>query len=185
MIHLIGLSGYARSGKDTIADILQGEYGFEKTAFAMPLKRIAYHLMSPGWPEFFEEVDDDDIRAWDALQKQNNPVYWRHLLQRLGTDVGRDILGHDIWLRATLPDGDYSKRRLVVTDVRFPNEADRIKELSGQIWRIHRPGVMPAHAHVSDTSLDDYDKFDAHIDNNSSIEDLTRIVRNLIGTEDS
>ncbi len=62
----------------------------------------------------------------------------------------------------------------LVTDVRFENEAEAIKERGGILLRINRN--VDTGTHPSETSLDDY-KFDYTISNKGSMEDLVTSVR--------
>jgi hypothetical protein len=64
--------------------------------------------------------------------------------------------------------------------VRFKNEAARIKNLGGQIWRINRVNVGPANDHISEIDLDDWG-FDGVITNNSDMPNLIKQIRALIG----
>ncbi len=178
----IGLSGYARSGKDTVADHLVQDHGYIKMSFAAPIKEALYRL-------------NPEIRHTDGLSMTTQQIInlfgWddakdvipgiRGLLQRFGTEVGRDMFGENFWVDQAIkaiPDGS----KVVFADVRFPNEADEIKKLNGVVWRVERNGIGPANAHVSEHALADY-SFNKKIDNNGSLEDLysevTKIITNL------
>ena len=61
--------------------------------------------------------------------------------------------------------------KLVFTDVRFPNEAEMIKSLGGEIWRIQRPGIAPINNHPSESAMDDW-QFDKVILNSAGVEGL-------------
>jgi hypothetical protein len=172
-VTVLGLSGYARSGKDTAADYLVDSYGFTKMSFADPMKK-ALITLDP-------MIDFGEGRAylsqairvgWDELKKISTEI--RPLLQRMGTEIGRNMWGEDFWVDAainSIPDGS----KVVFADVRFPNEARAVKELGGQVWRVERNGVGPANSHVSETALDGY-KFDKVFDNSSSIEDFKTLL---------
>ena len=67
--------------------------------------------------------------------------------------------------------------KIAVTDLRFYNEFDAIRERDGIIWRIERPGVGPLNDHASETEATDYPHFTATILNDGSIEDLSEKVR--------
>jgi hypothetical protein len=116
---------------------------------------------------------EDIVReqGWEYAKKF---PHIRGMLQRLGTEVGRDMLGADVWV-------DYAIRnigledRVIITDVRFPNEADAIRAEGGHIWRIWRPGTTAINAHESETAMDDYD-VNLVIYNDSTIEQLHRTV---------
>jgi hypothetical protein len=176
-IELIGLSGYARSGKDTVADSLVKNYGYTKKSFADPMKQ-ALLTLDPN-------IDFGESRAylsqaikvgWDELKSNSSEI--RPLLQKLGTEVGRNMWGEDFWVNAainSIPDGS----KIVFADVRFPNEADAIKSLGGSVWRVERPGVGPANSHISETALDSY-IFNGSIDNSSTLENLEAAIKNII-----
>lgn len=125
---IVGIAGYAGSGKDRAADCLVA-LGYERRGFADALKRLAGAI---GW----DGRKDDPGRA---------------LLQNLGVGA-RDILGADVWVDALMRD---LPARVVITDVRFPNEVAAIRDHGGVVVRIWRPGVQPARGHVSETALDD------------------------------
>ena len=177
---IIGLSGFRGSGKDTVAAYLMKKHGFERKAFADPLKAsVAMLLDIP-----FSEVDKlkNDTTTGIAIGRQdsqNNLVphsvmrsmTFREFLQRYGTESHRDVFGHDFWLEYTLPsNGHYSGNKIAVSDVRFANEAQRIRELGGFIWFIHRftdrEAIDPhASEHLGF-------RVDVKVDNTGTIDDL-------------
>lgn len=170
---IIGLSGYARSGKDEAAKVLVEKYGFERIAFADKLRDFLYALNPKvGRKWLFREVrlrDVIDEYGWDGYKESKHVSEIRPLLQRLGTEAGRNVLWDSIWIDAAFhgldPAGNY-----VVTDCRFPNEAEAVRERGGSVVRITRSGVGPANGHASETSLDDYE-FDYRIDNSGTLEE--------------
>ena len=179
MVRVIGLSGYARSGKDTVADILVRDYGFTKLSFAQPMRDVLYALNPRVNFSEYDELqrlqDVIDVHGWDNYKETEYGDEIRELMQRLGTEVGRQMFGEAFWVLAAegimmnlLNEG----KKVVFTDVRFPNEAEMIGEYNdAQVWRVRRPGVFPANGHASETAMDDYE-FDAYIDNNGTLEDL-------------
>lgn len=179
---LFGLSGYARSGKDEAAKALE-ELGYKRVAFADKL-REALVALNPIVDEFLKFPDPirvaDVVReyGWDGYKATEYGDEVRALLQRLGTEVGRNVLGANIWVDAALNNLDPSGR-YVVTDCRFPNEFKAVKARGGKVIRISRPGVGPANNHPSETSLDDF-LFDAHVNNDGSLEEFHNNIRNLI-----
>ena len=126
----------------------------------------------------------------------------RKLLQLLGTEAGRQIIHPNIWVNALFADyvcddcgqkecptdeedtGQIIHRSFpnwIITDVRFPNEAQAIKDRGGILIRINRPQLIERDfEHLSETALDDYDGFDYVIENNSdSVADLVEQVKQL------
>jgi hypothetical protein len=67
----------------------------------------------------------------------------------------------------------------IITDTRFPNEAEAIKKAGGIVIRINRPGVQPINPHPSETSLDDWE-FDAVINNDGDVSDIVHKVGLLL-----
>lgn len=184
---IIGLSGYARSGKDEAAKVLVEEYGFRRIAFADKLREVLYAL-NPIVSQYhyttqtFEPAEDnvyvqDVIKAygWDGYKETPFGTEIRRLLQRLGTEAGRQTLWDSIWVDAALHDVT-ADDDVVIPDTRFPNEYDAVKQRGGQVWRINRLGVGPANSHASETSLDDFD-FDMTIYNDGSLEEFKNKIR--------
>ncbi|APC43303.1 hypothetical protein Joe_63 [Streptomyces phage Joe] len=174
---LIGLSGYAGSGKDEAAAALVVG-GWRRDAFADRLRAFLYAL--DPWVDTWPDVGVVrlsklvDAYGWDRAKRQFPEV--RRLLQRAGTEAGRKVLGAQVWVNALMNDFDAENEALVVTDVRFPNEADAIREAGGVVVRIERPGVGPhtdpgGWVHESDVALDHYD-FDVTVKNDGTIEEL-------------
>ena len=99
-------------------------------------------------------------------------------MQRMGTEVGRELFGETFWIDQCLPRFDSLEGfatptfgpDIVVTDVRFPNEAQRIRDLGGYVWWIER-GLQPVNDHPSDNSLSAAD-CDLVIDNVGTLDDL-------------
>lgn len=139
---LIGLIGRKQSGKDTFADYLVSHYGFEKHAFAGPVKevcRVMFQLT-------MEQLEDPQ-------QKEKVDERWglspRQMMQKVGTDMVRHMWGEDFWLKnmdLRLCGGD-----VVISDVRFPNEAQYIRDRGGVLVRIVRSGGV-LDTHISETS---------------------------------
>jgi hypothetical protein len=97
----------------------------------------------------------------------------RRLLQRLGTESIREYYGDDIWVNRGMEIADEVSGPVVITDVRFPNEADAIKRAGGVLIRITRPDrdTSGDTAHASETHVDSLPA-DMEITNDTSIEDL-------------
>jgi hypothetical protein len=168
---IIGLSGYAQSGKDTVAKILVDHYKFIRVAFADTLRGVAYKT-NPLVGDKLHLADLVDEYGWDVA-KQNPNV--REFLQTLGL-AAREELSADVWVVAALLKMSDEKKNYVVTDVRFENEAVLIKQLGGQLWRVRRPSVDAVNDHVSERALDGY-KFDQVIYNSDSLESLDLLVK--------
>jgi hypothetical protein len=176
---IIGLSGYAQSGKDTVGRILVKEYGFRRVAFADKIREALY-VLNPviGWIEparcLIALQDIVDREGWEAAKMYTEV---RRLLQRMGTEVGRRFFGENCWIDAAFREVS-NIGNTVITDVRFPNEADAIRlGYSGEVWRINRHSAV--NMHISETALDAY-AFDRVISNTGTIDDLRNTIVNIM-----
>jgi hypothetical protein len=162
---IIGLSGYARSGKNTVASHLEGNHNFQAIAFADPIRELLMKL---------DPIVGGNVRVSDLVHEygwetaKSRPEV-RRLLQTLGVGA-REVIDENIWINKALSimngEGNY-----VITDVRFKNEAHVLKIAGAQIWRVERQGVEAVNDHISEHDLDDWE-FDSYIPNNSTLEDL-------------
>lgn len=127
---LIGLIGYKQSGKDTFADYLVCHHNFKKEAFAEPVKevcRIMFHLK-------YEQMNDPILKETIDERWGISP---RQMMQKVGTDTIRHAWGDDFWIKNMgMRVGNHNDNSIVVSDVRFPNEAQWVKDNGGVLIRI-------------------------------------------------
>ena len=171
---VIGFTGFAQSGKDTAAGFLI-EQGFKRLAFADALRDSVYNLnpivLSAGPHASIRVKNIVDTHGWDVAKVEYPEI--RALLQRMGTEVGRELFGESFWVDRVLKQitgmGNY-----VITDVRFPNEAAAIRSF-GNVYRIVRPGTGAVNGHVSDTGIANLN-VDGEIINDGDLEALKESV---------
>jgi hypothetical protein len=149
---IIGLAGYAGSGKDTVGNILVEQYGYRRIAFADNVKELTLKVDPVIWDNE-EELDVPlsyfvERYGWDVAKKDRQV---RELLQKTGQGA-REVLGEDVWIDAALKDVGYDEN-IVITDVRYPNEVEIIHEMCGDVLWIDRPGVGPLNDHDSENSV--------------------------------
>ena len=134
---IIGLSGYARSGKDTVAGMLMGIHHYDRVAFADTIRTLLLAMdplvMHGDIPFRLEDIVES--KGWETAKTEYPEI--RRLLQDLGVG-GRELLDDNVWINAALKDFDKDDK-VVVTDVRFKNEADFIKSRGGRIIRVDAP----------------------------------------------
>lgn len=168
---IIGLTGYAQSGKDTAARGLIESRGFTRLAFADLLKKTAYDIdpYVETTPGCFERLSDLVDRLGLERAKSYDDV--RRLYQRLGTEGGRNNLGTDVWVDPVMRTAMASPSPVVITDVRFPNEVAAVKAAGGLVVRVERPGVGAINAHASDAGIASL-IVDMELVNSSTVEQL-------------
>ena len=195
---LVGLLGKKRSGKDTFAEFLIERHGFVRVAFADPLREAAIDadpfLVGPllsDEPQPLSAIVH--VLGWEGLKDSKYAESGRRFLQNYGVAI-REI-DPDFWLRAAerrIHAAIERGRSVVVTDVRFPNEADGIEAtghwrnvgdggvfVGGSLVRISRPGLVSTDVHVSETALDDR-LCGFHADNGGTLADLGRAADSLV-----
>lgn len=168
---LIGIVGIAGSGKTLIAKHLVERRDYTRMRFADPLKR----MLRDGLGLTDEEVDGSQKSTPNSVFAGRTP---RYLMQTLGTEWGRKKVSHDIWVNIWKRDAARAGPRVVVDDVRFPNEADAIRSLGGVIWRVYRPGVVAA-SHISEQAQAEITE-DVLITNATTISALLGSVEHLL-----
>lgn len=178
--HVIGLTGPMGSGKDTVADLLVTHCGAHKLAFADALRgEIVEAYCIEHIYLTRRETKEHPISALalsrcldtafvgrmliqhqkfnDSMLDLDAPRSPRQIMQWWGTEYRRAVQpGYWVskvaqrihWLHKAL-----GARLVVITDVRFEDEANLVRNLGGQIWQIKRPGCeVGAGAHVSEVS---------------------------------
>lgn len=131
--HLVGLTGKAGSGKDTFAKFLQKQDVYRKVAFADTIKDMLCVMLGVTR----EKLEDRKYKEATNLDLLTSP---RYMLQTLGTEWGRELIHKDIWNILTKRKIEHylQYRNVVVTDVRFDNEADMIRSKGGVIVHMLR-----------------------------------------------
>jgi hypothetical protein len=199
---VIGMCGYSSAGKDTAAQCLV-DRGYERVALADPVREAllalapyVYVVAKNGvghWKRLSEIVHN---YGWDAA-KQLTEV--RRLLQRMGTEAGREIHGEGCWvdiaddtIRRAQREG---KPGAVITDIRFRNEAELVQEWrwrldfegsgSATLLYIERPGVGPVNEHTSEDLTAAKAMADAKILNDGSVPQLHQRVLAACGIEEA
>lgn len=202
---IIGICGFISSGKDTVADYLVNFHEFRRDSFAATLKDAVSSVF--GWDrellegrtkqarEWREQVDE-----WWAARLNIPKLTPRWVLQYWGTEVCRHGFHNDIWIASVENKLRKSRDNIVISDCRFPNEIESIRNVGGSILWVQR-GDLPVwyntaliansgdivaqekletmRVHVSETAWVG-SKFDAIISNNGSIDELYTNVNSLL-----
>lgn len=183
---LIGITGLKRSGKDTCGLFLINNHNYVKYSFAGALKNACSEIFMFDYEQTEGSKKEDHDERWNI-----NP---RKVFQRFGTEIFRDNLEqffpemkhikHNFWIyRFKIW---YEKQlelnpniRVVISDVRFQNEADIIKELGGILIKVYRKNLKNNDTHSSETNIMKI-KSDFMIYNDSTIENYYENLKSIL-----
>ncbi len=188
-MRIIGLTGYARSGKDTVGSLIRQQAAavgarVDLLSFAAPLKAFCAEVFGFSDDQLYGNGRDTPDSRW--TRPDGTPLTARYALQTLGTEWGRNC-DPEIWTKAGMRRAAKSFADLVVfTDVRFVNEAAAIRKAGGEIWRIAR-GAQ-AHNHPSEAAIwsPEMDlRITAEIHNTGSLADLAVLVKQALHYRES
>lgn len=177
---IIGLTGKAGSGKDSVGEVLEA-LGFARHSLAGELKQAVLDLdpFVTAGVRISEIVNDIGM---DEAKRTYPEV--RRLLQVFGTEVIR-ARDEDFWVNSLQGRVMQSNaRHFVITDVRFDNEAAWIRRSHGRVYEILRPGhedAGAANGHASESGLDP-SLVDDQILNDGTLEDLQLMVAGLVSS---
>jgi hypothetical protein len=144
---IIGLTGKAGSGKDTAATLLQAQTGALRYALATPLKEALNAIFR--WPAHYW-----DDREWKEAEIPGLGKSPRQMAQTLGTEWGRGCVNPGLWLHIAEQRisrlQENSRWPVIITDIRFANEARFIQQRGGVVVEIIRPDVGEVSTHISE-----------------------------------
>lgn len=201
---IIGVCGLIGSGKDTIADYLVNIHEFRRESFAGTLKDAVAAVF--GWDRVMLEGRTRASRSW----REQSDLWWsqrlgreispRWVLQYWGTEVCRYGFHDDIWIASLENKLRAATDNVVISDCRFPNEIAAIRNQGGLVIRVMR-GPDPEWYSIAEQAHNGADwaraklhtvgihasetawigtRFDAVLENNSSMDDLYQQVSDLV-----
>lgn len=179
---IVGLAGQARSGKDTVAKYLVEKYDFKQYALADKIREALYVLnptilidnnIIEWWkltgkiPNLYEYLANvvDNV-GWEKAKEQKSV---RELLQRFGTEVGREMFGENFWVDCIMEQiHTENPDNAVISDIRFQNETD----ICTVVLKIERGMSSSVDVHKSEKLDISKEYFHSIIKNNGTIEEL-------------
>ena len=203
---IIGIAGFQGAGKDTVADYLQNIYGFKRDSFAATLKDAVAAVF--GWDRELLEGRTKESRIW---REQVDP-WWanrlnmpdltpRLVLQKWGTEVARKSWHDDTWIASLENKLNRAHNDIVITDVRFPNEIQAVRNAGGIVIRVVRgpepdwyatalganAGILPDQELLKQLGIHPSEwawigtNFDAVLDNNANgLDNLYKQINELV-----
>ena len=142
MKKIIALIGNKGCGKSVVAFRLRAKFDYTRISLSDPIKEMIGTLPGVEYEHTFGSSKAEPI-------PKRGGVTSRHLMQTLGTEWGRNLIHPEFWI-------DIWETRIehydlvVVDDVRFLNEAEKIKKLGGRIIRVIRKTKEPEDTHASE-----------------------------------
>lgn len=206
---IIGVCGFIGSGKDTIADYLVNIHQYRRESFANTLKDAVACVF--GWDRELLDGRTRESRKW----REQRDEWWsnrlgmditpRWVLQYWGTEVCRQGFHDDVWVASLENKLRKTTDDIVISDCRFPNEIQAIRQAGGLVvrvkrgpepdwynhavhynegvrkvgWAIGKDHLEKLNVHPSEYSWIGTD-FDAVLDNNDSIDHLFSQVKRLV-----
>ncbi|GLV78343.1 deoxynucleotide monophosphate kinase family protein [Streptomyces hygroscopicus] len=151
----IGIIGRARSGKDTAGKYFVEQHGYRRVALADPIKEAALRtnpiVKVDHAAEYYRLAEDIAEFGWERAKDDTAEV--RRILQELSAAIR--ALDEDFWLRLALKateEANDAGAPVIITDIRYPNEAASLARAGFHLLHINRPGI-PQMDHVSEKTL--------------------------------
>ena len=174
---IIAITGSARAGKNTLGEFILSEYSGYLYGFADPIRAMLAQINVDMNTQYYKDHKEENV-PW--LGKSP-----RQLMQTLGTEWGRNMINPDIWVN---PAKEYFKKYgpgMIITDLRFENEAKWVREAGGLIIHIMKPLQLDKHGypvvkkeHESEQGIK-FDYTDIAIVNGGTLEDLQQKAKQI------
>lgn len=176
---IIGVNGKKGSGKDTFFELfneLYPEQNFTNKKFADKLKQIASMLTGYSLEYFYDRsLYDTKLVGW--LDTNGVEFTCRTFMQKFATEGVRDNFCTDTWINTLFADYD-NQVKWIITDLRFLNEYNKLREFDSIILKI-----IPKHesydSHKSENDLNSVDDWDYIIVNDGTLDDFRNKIKNI------
>jgi len=205
-IKKLAIHGKAKTGKSTVAKLIHQNFQDDvfETAFANPIKNLLRDLFGCNYEDLFGSSEKrqklflnnltyrDMLQDFGELAKKYNPNIWIEKteqniisnLSRITFKQPKDIVinQNTLYLNTMFIPNDY--KLILITDLRFKTEYDWLKSKNFKLLKLKRSNNDYSSNHISETELDSMadNSFDFHMDNDGTIDDLARKVRDLISS---
>lgn len=181
---LLGILGRKGAGKDLVSDYIVKRYNYKKLALATPIKNVCRILFNFSEEQLYGNLKETIDPAWGTSP--------RIVMQYLGTDILRkDVqkimpdIKDNFWIKSIMVKCDKEKQndptvKIVISDVRFLNEAQEVRKAKGKIIKLIRPTINNNDAHESEKNIDTIEEYDYLIINDGTKEELFEKINAII-----
>lgn len=171
---IYGITGPARSGKDTLANLLVNRRGFTRVALADPLRVMVATLTGMTFQQMLDSPEKE------LPHPRLGGVSPRRAMQTLGTEWGRDLVWNNLWIEHAMDKAQAADGPVVIPDVRFENEAAAVRARGGKVIHMVRPGAAAVEGHISEAGVA-FVEGDVVVLNDGDMDDLKRHVLEMFG----
>lgn len=171
-MNYIGISGAEGSGKDAVCKylqrILQEHWSIIK--FADGVKKLLNDTYPDEWNTFLWETGDRLYR--EGIMPSFN-MSRRDVIRFVAENEKDKYNDKDVWVKDLFQHKNNNlSGKYLISDVRFFNEINAIREHNGIIIRIELPIDNKKTEHISERELDDYNNYDEIVLNDKTLKDL-------------
>ncbi len=173
-VKIFVVAGKANSGKDTTCELINN--------YVKLKGKNAVNLQFSSYIKMYAKT----ISGWNG-DEETKP---RHLLQELGTEVIRNNIDNEFFIKRIIGDINvysYYSDVITISDARMPEELDSIKNSFKKVYKIkiERPNYennlnQEERKHITETALDNYNDYDYVLVNDGTLEDLNKKVIDII-----
>lgn len=178
---IVALNGRAGSGKSEVAQYLVRRHGYTLLKFAEPLKAMIatyYRLVHGANEEAIEAVIEGHLKEEPTAMLEGKTTRWA--MQTLGTEWGRKCIGESFWVNSWAHRVERTEGDIVVDDLRFNNEAEKVLNLGGTVYHVSRPmvGMAASGLHSSEDGIS-VNLIDHTISNSGDLLELMNALDNI------
>lgn len=143
MRRIIAIAGPAQSGKSTVATYLKAQ-NYTEDSFAAPIRSCVARILGVSLSQL-ETCKDQALYPFHSTP--------RRMMQTLGTEWGRQMIQNDLWIVSLKERIRHEPGSIVISDLRFENEAVVLRDMGAEIWHVERPGIENTTGHVSEDGI--------------------------------
>lgn len=180
VVPLVGLTGRARAGKDTVASFLVAA-GWKQVSFAEPMREFVASLVGCTVEELGETGFKE--RPHPALGGKSP----RYAMQTLGTEWGRFTIDPDLWLNRAMRRATelrFEGFPVVISDIRLDREAEAVIAAGGRVFKVTRPGVaIEESGHITEAGINQ-SLISGEFNNSGNFQQLARTIVKVLDIPD-